>query len=162
MPGMISVGATQKSRRILISLLTGLLTMVFASPALAQEPAGADQYIPAVPGVPSGGGGGSGDGDCKLNSHSEARPSSQCNEVDQGDVLGLDDSDDVENAGGSGPPANDGGPPTAEASAGSSLPFTGYPLDQLSLIVLALLVAGALLRLGLAAHDRRQRPTAQL
>ena len=60
-------------------------------------------------------------------------------------------------------PANPAGPAEGPAGGeavpgegGGSLPFTGYPLTPLVLVVLLLLVAGLTLRLVVWARERRQ------
>jgi hypothetical protein len=54
---------------------------------------------------------------------------------------------------GTAPVADEGGP-TAGVGTGGDLPFTGYPLTALILLLLALLLAGLALRTYLAARDR--------
>jgi hypothetical protein len=54
---------------------------------------------------------------------------------------------------GTGPVADDDGP-TAGIGTGGELPFTGYPLTALILLLLVLLLAGLALRTYLAARDR--------
>ena len=50
-------------------------------------------------------------------------------------------------------PGDEGGP-TAEQGAAGELPFTGYPLTPLILLLLALLLAGLAIRTYLAVRDR--------
>src|SRR5687767_8303386 len=50
-------------------------------------------------------------------------------------------------------PGPDGGP-TADAGVTGELPFTGYPLTPLILLLLALLLAGLAIRTYLAVRDR--------
>jgi hypothetical protein len=58
---------------------------------------------------------------------------------------------------GIGPGGGAGAPSAAGTDSGSShgtLPFTGYPMTPLLLLVLALLAAGLMLRAALAVRDR--------
>lgn len=66
--------------------------------------------------------------------------------------------------GGGNQPGDDGtGPagvqsPSAASSGGGELPFTGYPITPLLLLLLALLLTGLALRAYLAIRDRHTRP----
>ena len=115
----------------------------FASGASAQVPAICDQY-PELP---------------------QCSPAD--NDPDGDDPDGTDDGDTgvpagTDDAGGpSSAIPGGGGGPTAGAGATGELPFTGYPLTPLLLLLLALLLAGLLLRAYLALRDRfatRARP----
>jgi hypothetical protein len=56
--------------------------------------------------------------------------------------------------GGGNPPGGDGGPSANGDDGGGNLPFTGYPLSTLVLLLLILLAAGLLLRGSIAIRDR--------
>lgn len=45
----------------------------------------------------------------------------------------------------------------AQPGGGGTLPFTGYPLTTLSMIVLALVAAGISVRLGMAGYERLRK-----
>lgn len=159
---MFGFGATSAARGILLALLVALLSLALVTPASAQEPAGPDQYLPNVPGVPDPGdddtGDDSGDGNDPCP---DAANLKRCPDDNDGDNEGGSDSDDAGGAGAAAPPGG-GDAGTGEISAGSSLPFTGYPLSSLALTVLVLLVVGAALRLTLVARKRIQRTAPQV
>ncbi|MGH2954141.1 MAG: hypothetical protein ACRDK9_08995 [Solirubrobacterales bacterium] len=114
------------------------LGAALADSAAAQQPAICDQYpqLPQCGGSEGAGGGGGGD---------------EGNPLDQGQSPASDEG------AGAGPGAFPGaGGPTAGAGGGTGgeLPFTGYPLTPLLLILLILLAAGLMIRTYLGARDR--------
>jgi hypothetical protein len=112
---------------IMAACLVGTL---FAAPS-AMGQAAVDQYVPSPnPAPPTGGVAGATGGGSK--------------------VKGTNTKGN-EGAGGNGSVAAQTG---SGSSAGGNLPFTGYPITPLVWIVLALLVAGALLRVAVARLKR--------
>lgn len=77
----------------------------------------------------------------------------QCEEGETDD--GEDDADDREDQDDQASPVPGGGGPTAsDSGGGGNLPFTGYPVSSLVLLLIALLAVGAALRGYLAIRER--------
>jgi hypothetical protein len=129
--------------RTAVALCALLAGIVIAPSAAFGQSAAADQYVPNAPAGPSpdgdGGnqnpnGGGGGGGQNPAGGGGNENPS------------GAEAPDN--GAGALSPSAG-----TGESSAGE-LPFTGYPLTALLLVVLILLAAGLLLRFGPSGFER--------
>jgi hypothetical protein len=129
--GRLGVGAS------LVALLAAaVLLLVLPAAASAQTAAGADEYIPDDPG-------------CSVDMGATVSGTTDC--PDDKDVKGDNDT---------GVPSSDddgdseGLLASTSGGDGGSLPFTGYPLTSMVLVALALLLAGALLRAGIALRER--------
>lgn len=123
-----------------VAALCALVGAFVLAPAASAQSAGADQYTPNPPGggeEPEGGEGGQGPG---------------------GGGGGNPGGDQGPTGGGGGNPGDtsDALSPTAGTGQTDSgeLPFTGYPLTTVLLVVLALLIVGTLIRVAVASRDR--------
>ena len=126
MPTMSWGGGSRRGGMVFLTALVLIAACAFAPAALAQTPAGVDEYQPNPPGggeEPTGSEGG------------------EENEGSEGPTGGG--GGDEGPAGGEAPTAGSG---ELGDGGGGELPFTGYPLTTLVLIVLILLVAGLVIR----------------
>src|SRR5687768_13858096 len=130
--GRLGVGAS------IVALLAAVALFAMPSFAPAQVPAGADEYIPDDPGCPDDMG---------------ATVSGTTTCPDDKDVKGDNDTG-VPGSDGDGDGDSEGLLASTSGGDGGSLPFTGYPLTAMVLVALALLLAGALLRAGIAIRER--------
>ena len=122
------------------------LSALVADSASAQQPAICDQY-PQLPQCDDQGGGGGGGGDGGGGVAGESDSSSDDDQGSTGDET-TGTSPGVFPGSGGGPTAGAGG------GTGGELPFTGYPLTPLLLILLLLLAAGLVIRAYVAARER--------
>jgi hypothetical protein len=134
-----------------IALCALVAGIVIAPAAASAQSSAVDQYVPGQPNPPGGGqgpeSGGGGGGDNNPGGGGG-------NGGGQGPAGGGGGGNGDEGpAGGEGGPALSPSAGTGETDAGS-LPFTGYPLTALLLIVLILLVGGVLVRYGPAGVER--------
>jgi hypothetical protein len=122
---------THFRRALTICVALLFVTGLFAAPAASAATAAAvDEYLPNAPGPPGGGKG----------------PASGGHHAQQAGGQSAFD-----------PGAGTSGA-TAVAGKQGALPFTGYPLTTLVLIVLALIATGLTIRLGVAAYSRLRPP----
>lgn len=80
-----------------------------------------------------------------------------CEDYPDLEMCDDDDDDDDDDDGGEGDDVGPSGNGTGSGDADGSLPFTGYPLTGLILLLLILLAAGLALRGGTALHERFTR-----